>query len=160
SLRRSSRAVRAQHGAGADAGTFARGRSRPSSRRRCRREGRARVTHGEGVDPSASPDSHRPRFESNRASDSTPRRSLMHTAIPAIAGVPIEFILFAAVLAGVALFHHHSLRVALIGVAVITLYKIAFSSFHGETGVGGLTVHLAKEWVLIVNLLLLIVGFA
>jgi len=84
----------------------------------------------------------------------------MHTAIPAIAGVPIEFILFAAVLAGVALFHHHSLRVALIGLAVITLYKIAFSSFHGEAGVGGLTAHLAKEWVLIVNLLLLIVGFA
>ncbi len=84
----------------------------------------------------------------------------MHTAIPAIAGVPIEFILFAAVLAGVALFHHHSLRVALIGLAVITLYKIAFSSFHGEAGVGGLTAHLAKEWVLIVNLLLLVVGFA
>ena len=49
----------------------------------------------------------------------------MHTAIPAVAGVPIEFILFAAGLAGVALFHHHSLRVALIGLAVITLYKIA-----------------------------------
>ena len=41
----------------------------------------------------------------------------MHTAIPAVAGVPIEFILFAAVLAGVAVFHHHSLRVALIGLA-------------------------------------------
>jgi Na+/H+ antiporter NhaD/arsenite permease-like protein len=84
----------------------------------------------------------------------------MHTAIPAVAGVPIEFILFAAVLAGVAVFHHHSLRVALIGVAVITLYKIAFSSFHGATGVAGLGAHLTKEWVLVVNLLLLIVGFA
>ena len=62
----------------------------------------------------------------------------MHTALPAVAGVPIEFILFAAVLAGVAVFHHHSLRVALIGVAVITLYKIAFSSFHGAAGVAGL----------------------
>jgi len=84
----------------------------------------------------------------------------MHTAIPAIAGVPIEFILFAAVLAGVALFHHHSLRVALIGVAAITLYKIAFSSFHGAAGVAGLVAHLTNEWVLVVNLLLLIVGFA
>jgi type IV secretory pathway VirB3-like protein len=55
----------------------------------------------------------------------------MHTAIPAIAGVPIEFILFAAVLAGVAVLHRHSLRVALIGLAVITVYKIVFSSFHG-----------------------------
>ena len=31
----------------------------------------------------------------------------MHTAIPAIAGIPIEFILFAAVLAGVAVLHQH-----------------------------------------------------
>ena len=61
----------------------------------------------------------------------------MHAHIPAIAGIPIEFILFAAVLAGVALFHHHSLRVALIGLAVITLYKIVFSSFHGSASVGG-----------------------
>jgi len=84
----------------------------------------------------------------------------MHAHIPAIAGIPIEFILFAAVLAGVALFHHHSLRVALIGLAAITLYKIAFSSFHGNPGVGGLVAHLGKEWVLVINLLLLIVGFA
>jgi Na+/H+ antiporter NhaD/arsenite permease-like protein len=84
----------------------------------------------------------------------------MHTAIPAIAGVPIEFILFAAVLAGVALFHQHSLRVALIGLLAITIYKIAFSSFHGVAGVTGLTFHLAKEWVLVINLLLLIIGFA
>jgi len=84
----------------------------------------------------------------------------MHANLPAIAGIPIEFILFAAVLAGVALFHHHSLRVALIGVATITLYKIAFSSFHGNPGVGGLVAHLGKEWVLMINLLLLIVGFA
>jgi hypothetical protein len=84
----------------------------------------------------------------------------MHANLPAIAGIPIEFILFAAVLAGVALFHHHSLRVALIGVAAITLYKIAFSSFHGSPGVGGLVAHLGKEWVLMINLLLLIVGFA
>jgi Na+/H+ antiporter NhaD/arsenite permease-like protein len=83
----------------------------------------------------------------------------MHTAIPAVAGVPIEFILFAAVLAGVAIFHQHSLRVALIGLLVITVYKIAFSSFHGVAGVTGLTAHLGKEWVLVINLLLLIVGF-
>ena len=84
----------------------------------------------------------------------------MHSAIPAVAGVPIEFFLFAAVLAGVALLHHHSLRVALIGLVVITAYKLAFSSFHGTTGVSGLLVHGAGEWVLVVNLLLLIVGFA
>ncbi|HEY2188067.1 MAG TPA: citrate transporter [Caldimonas sp.] len=84
----------------------------------------------------------------------------MHTEIPAVAGIPIEFLLFAAVLAGVALLNHHSLRISLIGVATIALYKLVFSSFRGHTGVAGLGLHLASEWVLIVNLLLLIVGFA
>jgi hypothetical protein len=31
---------------------------------------------------------------------------------PAIAGIPVEFLLFAATLLGVALFHHHTLNVA------------------------------------------------
>ena len=84
----------------------------------------------------------------------------MHSDIPAVAGIPIEFILFAAVLTGVAVLHRHSLQVALIGLATITLYKIAFSSFQGASGMGGLATHLGHEWVLVVNLLLLIVGFA
>ncbi|HEV7577315.1 MAG TPA: citrate transporter [Caldimonas sp.] len=84
----------------------------------------------------------------------------MHAPLPAVAGIPIEFILFAAVLAGVAVFHHHSLRVALIGLLAITVYKIAFSSFHGVPGAAGLVAHLASEWVLVINLWLLIVGFA
>ena len=84
----------------------------------------------------------------------------MHTAIPAVAGIPIEFFLFAAVLAGVALLHHHSLRVALVGLATITLYKLVFSSFRGHAGLAGLGEHLVSEWVLATNLLLLIVGFA
>jgi Na+/H+ antiporter NhaD/arsenite permease-like protein len=83
----------------------------------------------------------------------------MHTDIPAVAGIPIEFFLFAAVLAGVALLHHHALRVALIGLAAITVYKLLFSSFHGDSGTA-LASHLAREWVLLVNLFLLIVGFA
>jgi Na+/H+ antiporter NhaD/arsenite permease-like protein len=84
----------------------------------------------------------------------------MHHAVPAIVGIPIEFVLFAAILAGIALSHHHSLRIALIGVVTIALYKITFSTFHGATGVAGFAAHLASEWVLLVNLLLLIVGFA
>jgi Na+/H+ antiporter NhaD/arsenite permease-like protein len=84
----------------------------------------------------------------------------MHTNIPAVFGVPIEFFLFAAVLAGVALLHDHSLRVALIGLAAITLYKLAFSSFRGHAGLAGLGEHVTAEWVLVMNLLLLIVGFA
>ena len=34
-------------------------------------------------------------------------------------GVPIDFVLFALTLAGVALFHHHTLQVALIGLGEI-----------------------------------------
>jgi Na+/H+ antiporter NhaD/arsenite permease-like protein len=75
-------------------------------------------------------------------------------------GVPIEFVLFAAVLAGVALLHGHSLRVSVIGLATIVVYKLLFSSFRGHVGLAGLGHHLGEEWVLAANLFLLIVGFA
>jgi Na+/H+ antiporter NhaD/arsenite permease-like protein len=79
---------------------------------------------------------------------------------PAIGPVPIEFILFAAVLIGVALFHHHTLRIALTGAAVIALYKIVFSPFKSGAGVAGFGAHLLHEWVILINLLLLLLGFA
>ena len=40
---------------------------------------------------------------------------------PAIAGIPVDFILFAATLLGVALFHHYVLKVALAGLATLRL---------------------------------------
>ena len=49
---------------------------------------------------------------------------------PRVAGVPVDFILFALTLLGVALFHHHTLRVALVGLASITLYKLAVLAVH------------------------------
>jgi hypothetical protein len=57
-------------------------------------------------------------------------------------GVPVEFVLFALTLARVALFHHHTLYVALIGLAVITLYKLGFTGFKAGPGLGGL----ARTW--------------
>src|SRR5882672_7914056 len=75
-------------------------------------------------------------------------------------GVPIDFVLFALTLAGVALFHHHTLQVALIGLAVITLYKVGFAGFKSGPGVGGLVVHLQHEWVILANLFGLLLGFA
>ena len=75
-------------------------------------------------------------------------------------GVPIDFVLFALTLAGVALFHHHTLQVALIGLAVITLYKVGFAGFKTGPGLGGLAVHLQHEWVILANLLGLLLGFA
>jgi Na+/H+ antiporter NhaD/arsenite permease-like protein len=79
---------------------------------------------------------------------------------PAVFGIPVDFILFALTLLGVALFHHHTLAVALTGLATITLYKLGFTGFHGVDGVAGLGIHLAHEWVTIANLLGLLLGFA
>ncbi|MEP6790852.1 MAG: citrate transporter [Ramlibacter sp.] len=75
-------------------------------------------------------------------------------------GIPIEFILFALTLLGVALFHHHTLRVAVYGLATITAYKLLLGDFAGTPGVAGLTALLHHEWVTLANLLGLLLGFA
>jgi Na+/H+ antiporter NhaD/arsenite permease-like protein len=77
-----------------------------------------------------------------------------------IAGIPLDFFLFGLTLLGVALFHHHVLKVALTGLAVITLYKLGFSDFSGVPGFSGLLKLIAHEWVTIANLLGLLLGFA
>jgi Na+/H+ antiporter NhaD/arsenite permease-like protein len=79
---------------------------------------------------------------------------------PAIGPVPVEFVLFACVLVGVALFHHHTLRTALGGAVLIALYKIVLSPFKTGAGLAGFGSHLLHEWVILVNLLLLLLGFA
>jgi Na+/H+ antiporter NhaD/arsenite permease-like protein len=78
----------------------------------------------------------------------------------AVAGIPVEFILFALTLLGVALFHHHTLAVALAGLAAITAFKLAFGDFSGVPGIQGLVRLLAHEWVTLANLLGLLLGFA
>ena len=75
-------------------------------------------------------------------------------------GIPVDFILFALTLLGVALFHHHTLQVALTGLAAITLYKLIFTGFRFGTGIAGLVLHMQHEWVILANLFLLLMGFA
>ena len=75
-------------------------------------------------------------------------------------GIPVEFILFALTLLGVALFHRHTLTVALIGLAIITLHKLLFTGFAHGAGLAGFGLHLAHEWVILTNLLGLLLGFA
>jgi Na+/H+ antiporter NhaD/arsenite permease-like protein len=77
-----------------------------------------------------------------------------------IGGIPIDFILFALTLIGVALFHHHTLQVAMGGLAAILAYKLAFTGFKSGTGLAGLAHHMQHEWVLLANLFLLLMGFA
>ncbi len=79
---------------------------------------------------------------------------------PAIAGIPIEFILFALTLLGVALFHNQTFYVALTGVLAVALYKIVFTGFKTGAGVAGFAGHLGHEWVTLANLFCLLMGFA
>jgi Na+/H+ antiporter NhaD/arsenite permease-like protein len=77
-----------------------------------------------------------------------------------ILGIPVDFILFGLTLVGVALFHHHTLPIAVTGLAIVTLYKLAFTGFKYGVGFAGLGQHLAHEWVILANLFLLLMGFA
>lgn len=92
------------------------------------------------------------------------------TDCPAIGGIRLEFILFGLTLLGVALFHHHTLKVAVTGLIVIFTYKLfADPTFHplqhffGDTNI--FTQMLDKharegEWPILLNLFGLLVGFA
>ncbi|MES1203054.1 MAG: SLC13 family permease [Pseudomonadota bacterium] len=74
--------------------------------------------------------------------------------------MPLEFALFGFTLAGVAVFHHRTLTVAVAGLVAILFYKLAFAGFSDGAGVEGLGHHLAHHWVELSNLGLLLIGFA
>ena len=85
----------------------------------------------------------------------------MFTPTPVMLGpVPLDFILFALILLGIALFHRLTLQVALAGLATVTLYKLAFTGFAQGPGLAGLAGLLAHEWVILANLFGLLMGFA
>ncbi len=77
-----------------------------------------------------------------------------------LAGIRLEFILFAATLLGVALFHHYTMWVSLTGLAAILASKYLFlddfSFIHHIIGGNG---H-EGEWRVLLNLLGLLFGFA
>jgi Na+/H+ antiporter NhaD/arsenite permease-like protein len=77
-----------------------------------------------------------------------------------VAGIPLDFILFAATLLGVALFHNQTFNVAMTGLAAVVAYKLAFTGFKTGPGIGGLLGHLQHEWVTLANLFCLLMGFA
>jgi len=72
---------------------------------------------------------------------------------PAVAGVPVVFLLFAATLAGVLFVHRSAWIVALAGLVVIAVVRVAFSSFDAAA-------HAGHEWPKLANLFGLLVGFA
>ncbi|MBL7972089.1 MAG: hypothetical protein JNL03_11290 [Prolixibacteraceae bacterium] len=90
--------------------------------------------------------------------------------IPLIFGIRPEFILFALTLLGVALFHRHTLKVALIGLTSILIFKfIAIPDFNLSEHLFG-HVPMADqimskemrvgEWSILLNLLGLLIGFS
>lgn len=89
-----------------------------------------------------------------------PASAFAASNLPTVGGIPVDFILFALTLLGVALFHHYTLYVALTGLFTISLYKILFTGFKTGVGVAGLVGHLGHEWVTIANLFCLLTGFA
>ena len=74
-------------------------------------------------------------------------------------GAPLEFYLFGLTLLGVAIFHRRTLEVALTGLVVILLYQGFLGAFPTGQGLPALGAHLAHEWVILTNILLLLVGF-
>ena len=81
-------------------------------------------------------------------------------ALVMLGPVPLDFILFACVLLGIALFHHHTFNIAVGGLVLITLYKLLVTGFKPGPGFDGLLAHLGHEWVVLANLLGLLLGFA
>lgn len=90
--------------------------------------------------------------------------------VPSIGPVRVEFIIFGLILLGVALFHKHTFRVALTGVTILLIFKLAFDpGFHlfehifGETPFADQIMDKSLregEWGILLNLLGLLLGFA
>lgn len=90
--------------------------------------------------------------------------------VPSIGPVRAEFIIFGLILLGVALFHKHTFRVAVIGLAVLLIFKLTldpgfhlFEHFFGTTPFGEQIMDKGLrqgEWGIILNLLGLLLGFA
>src|SRR3981081_1581733 len=66
---------------------------------------------------------------------------------PMISGLPVEFMLFAAVLFFIAFVHVNTMVTAVTGAMVISVYKILFSPFSEGAGVEGLARHFSHEWI-------------
>lgn len=77
-----------------------------------------------------------------------------------LASIPLEFFLFALTLLGVAIFHKHTFSVAVTGLTVISAYKIGFTGFKTGAGMTGFFAHFSHEWVVLLNLFALLMGFA
>ena len=79
--------------------------------------------------------------------------------MPSLVAIPIEFVIFGAVLIGIAAFHRRALVITLTGLALILAYEGLVTAFPTGRGSAALLEHVAHEWVIVTNLLLLLLGF-
>lgn len=75
-------------------------------------------------------------------------------------GIPVEYILFALTLLGIAFLHGSSFQVAVTGFLTVSLYKIFVTDFKTGAGAEGFLLHMGHEWVTLANLFALILGFS
>jgi len=80
-------------------------------------------------------------------------------SIPSLLGIRIEFILFALTLLGVAIFHHHTMYVALTGLVAILIFKFSFDPTFILYGHMMGTPVREGEWRTLLNLMGLLLGF-
>ncbi len=74
--------------------------------------------------------------------------------------IPAEFLIFGATLIGVAVLHRQALPIAATGLAAVLAYQCFIGEFPGGPGAAGLAAHFAREWVTLLNLLFLLLGFS
>ncbi len=86
--------------------------------------------------------------------------SSISDSTPHLFGIRVEFFLFALTLTGVAIFHRHTMYVALTGLSILLLFKYLtvpdFSIFHHIAGFQ----EKEGEWRTLLNLARLLLGFA
>lgn len=92
------------------------------------------------------------------------------TAEISFLGIRVEFIIFALTLLGVAVFHKHTLPVALVGLLSVLIFKLIFDPsfpfmehFFGQNSFLSQLIHKDMrqgEWPIVLNLLGLLLGFA
>jgi len=89
--------------------------------------------------------------------------------VPSVGPIRVEFLIFGMILAGVALFHKQTFKVALVGVTVLVLFKLIFDAdfniiehLFGTNSFGDQLMDKTMrqgEWGILVNLLGLLLGF-
>jgi len=76
-----------------------------------------------------------------------------------LCGIRVEFLIFGALLLGIAVLHRRALTCALLGLIALVAFELASGGLREGPGLAGLAGHFANEWVVLANLFALLLGF-